>query len=407
MNTEYFLAQKIRKTKGKTFSSSVINIGITSIAIGVAAIMLSFSVLLGFKDTIKEKLFSMSAHLQISKITLNQSFEEAPFVINEETSKFINNNESIASINAIALKSALLRSDEEISGVLLKGVDENYNWQLFEENIKEGRILQKDTSASYGKEIILSNTLKQLLNVKLGDDILINFIQNPPRARKVEIVGFYDTGIEDIDNAYAIVDIDLIRRINDWEPDEIGHLEVFLNDFEQLEPTVSSLYDIIPQDQQIHRITQLLPQFFDWFNLLDRNIIIVLFLIIIVASFNMVSVLLIMIMERTPMIGLLKSLGARNQMIQKIFISNAVIIILKGLALGNFIALGFCFIQDQFKLIPLDPENYYMSYVPVSWSWLTFLLVNIATVILVSLIVILPTLSILKISPVKALKYKD
>lgn len=407
MNIEYFLAQKIRKTKGKTFSASVINIGITSIAIGVAAIMLSFSVLFGFKDTIKEKLFSMSAHLQISKITLNQSFEEAPFVINKETSELIDNNESIASINAIALKSALLRSDEEISGVLLKGVDENYNWQLFEENIKEGRILQKDTSESYGKEIILSITLKKLLNVELGDDILINFIQNPPRARKVEIVGFYDTGIEDIDNAYAIVDIDLIRRINDWEPNEIGHLEVFLNDFEQLEPTVSELYDIIPQDQQIHRITQLLPQFFDWFNLLDRNIIIVLFLIIVVASFNMVSVLLIMIMERTPMIGLLKSLGAKNGMIQKIFVSNAVIIILKGLALGNIIALGFCFIQDQFKLIPLDPENYYMSYVPISYTWLTFFLVNMATVILVSLIVILPTLSILKISPVKALKYKD
>ncbi|WP_341225021.1 FtsX-like permease family protein [uncultured Arcticibacterium sp.] len=407
MNIEYFLAQKIRKTKGKTFSASVINIGITSIAIGVAAIMLSFSVLFGFKDTIKEKLFSMSAHLQISKITLNQSFEEAPFVINKETSELIDNNESIASINAIALKSALLRSDEEISGVLLKGVDGNYNWQLFEENIKEGRILQKDTSESYGKEIILSNTLKKLLNVKLGDDILINFIQNPPRARKVEIVGFYDTGIEDIDNSYAIVDIDLIRRINDWEPNEIGHLEVFLKDFEQLEPTVDGLYDIIPQDQQIHRITQLLPQFFDWFNLLDRNIIIVLFLIIVVASFNMVSVLLIMIMERTPMIGLLKSLGARNGMIQKIFVSNALIIIMKGLAWGNFIALSFCLVQDLFKIIPLDPENYYMSYVPISWSWLTFLLVNIATVILVSLIVILPTLSILKISPVKALKYKN
>lgn len=407
MNTEYFLAQKIRKTKGKTFSSSVINIGITSIAIGVAAIMLSFSVLFGFKDTIKEKLFSMSAHLQLSKITLNQSFEEAPFVINDETSKLINNNESIASINAIALKSALLRSDEEISGVLLKGVDEKYNWELFEENIKEGRVLQEDTSASYGKEIILSKTLKKLLNVKLGDDILINFIQNPPRARKVKIVGFYETGIEDIDNAYAIVDINLIRRINDWEHNEIGHLEVFLKDFQQLESTVDELYDIIPQDQQIHRITQLLPQFFDWFNLLDRNIIIVLFLIIVVASFNMVSVLLIMIMERTPMIGLLKSLGAKNGMIQKIFVSNAVIIILKGLAWGNFIALGFCLIQDQFKIIPLDPENYYMSYVPISWSWLTFLLVNIATVILVSLIVILPTLSILKISPVKALKYKN
>jgi len=201
--------------------------------------------------------------------------------------------------------------------------------------------------------------------------------------------------------------LNLIRRINGWEKDEIGHFEVFLNDFESLNASTKELYDFIPQDQQIHKITQLLPQFFDWFSLLDQNILIVLFLIIVVASFNMVSVLLIMIMERTPMIGLLKSLGAKNGMIQKIFISNAILIIIKGLLIGNAIAISFCFLQEKFQIIPLDPENYYMSYVPVSWHWPIFLWVNFATVFLVGLIIILPTLSILRISPVKALKYKD
>jgi lipoprotein-releasing system permease protein len=406
MNTEYFLARKIRKTKGKTFSSSVINIGITSIAIGVAAIILSFSILLGFKDTIKEKLFSMSAHLQVSKITLNQSFEEAPFVNNAESEGLMAKNENIASINAIALKSALLKSDEEISGVLLKGIDEKYDWSKFESNIIKGRHINPDSS-NYAKEIILSSTLQKLLNVELEDDILIYFIQNPPRARKVKIVGIYDTVIEDIDKSYAIVDLNLIRRINGWKNNEIGHYEVFLNDFETLNASTQELYEFIPQDQQIHKITQLLPQFFDWFSLLDQNIFIVLFLIIVVASFNMVSVLLIMIMERTPMIGLLKSLGAKNGMIQKIFISNALLIIVKGLLIGNVIAISFCFLQEKFKLIPLDPENYYMSYVPVSWHWPIFLWVNLATIFLVGLIIILPTLSILRISPVKALKYKD
>jgi lipoprotein-releasing system permease protein len=406
MNTEYFLAQKIRKTKGKTFSSSVINIGITSIAIGVAAIILSFSILLGFKDTIKEKLFSMSAHLQVSKITLNQSFEEAPFANNPDSRQLLYKNENIASINAIALKNALLKSEEEISGVLLKGVDENYDWSKFNANIKIGRSIKVDT-ASYAKEIMLSSTLQKQLNVKLDDDILIYFIQDPPRARKVKIVGIYDTGIEDIDKSYALVDLNLIRRINDWEENEIGHYEVFLNDFEGLNNTTKNLYDFLPHDQQIHKITQLLPQFFDWFSLLDQNILIVLFLIIIVASFNMVSVLLIMIMERTPMIGLLKSLGSSNGMIQKIFISNALIIISKGLLIGNVIAIAICLVQDKFKLIPLDPENYYMSFVPISWHWPIFLWVNISTVVMVGLIIILPTLSILRISPVKALKYKD
>ncbi|MGK0137909.1 MAG: lipoprotein-releasing system permease protein [Algoriphagus sp.] len=406
MNTEYFLAQKIRKTKGKTFSSSVINIGITSIAIGVAAIILSFSVLLGFKDTIKEKLFSMSAHLQVSKITLNQSFEEAPFLNTPESIKNIANNENIASFNAIALKSALLKSDEEISGVLLKGVDNNYDWSVFESNMVEGRRINFDSS-SYSKEIILSSTLKKLLNVNLDDDLLIYFIQDPPRARKVKIVGIYETGIEDIDKSYALVDLNLIRRINNWKENEVGHLEIFLKDFNSINTSTSSLYNDIPQDQRIHKITQLLPQFFDWFNLLDRNIIIVLFLIIVVASFNMVSVLLIMIMERTPMIGLLKALGARNTFIQKVFISNALIIILKGLAIGNLLAISFCYVQDKFKLIPLDPENYYMSYVPISWHWPTFVFVNVATILVVGMIVILPTISIVRIRPVKALKYKE
>ncbi|MFT7420922.1 MAG: lipoprotein-releasing system permease protein [Arcticibacterium sp.] len=406
MNTEYFLAQKIRKTKGKTFSSSVINIGITSIAIGVAAIILSFSVLLGFKDTIKEKLFSMSAHLQVSKITLNQSFEEAPFLNTPESIKNIANNENIASFNAIALKSALLKSDEEISGVLLKGVDNNYDWSVFESNMVEGRRINFDSS-SYSKEIILSSTLKKLLNVNLNDDLLIYFIQDPPRARKVKIVGIYETGIEDIDKSYALVDLNLIRRINNWKENEVGHLEIFLKDFNSINTSTSSLYNDIPQDQRIHKITQLLPQFFDWFNLLDRNIIIVLFLIIVVASFNMVSVLLIMIMERTPMIGLLKALGARNTFIQKVFISNALIIILKGLAIGNLLAISFCYVQDKFKLIPLDPENYYMSYVPISWHWPTFVFVNVATILVVGIIVILPTISIVRIRPVKALKYKE
>ncbi|MFT6879723.1 MAG: lipoprotein-releasing system permease protein [Psychromonas sp.] len=406
MNTEYFLAQKIRKTKGKTFSSSVINIGITSIAIGVAAIILSFSVLLGFKDTIKEKLFSMSAHLQVSKITLNQSFEEAPFLNTPESIKNIANNENIASFNAIALKSALLKSDEEISGVLLKGVDNNYDWSVFESNMVEGRRINFDSS-SYSKDIILSSTLKKLLNVNLNDDLLIYFIQDPPRARKVKIVGIYETGIEDIDKSYALVDLNLIRRINNWKENEVGHLEIFLKDFNSINTSTSSLYNDIPQDQRIHKITQLLPQFFDWFNLLDRNIIIVLFLIIVVASFNMVSVLLIMIMERTPMIGLLKALGARNTFIQKVFISNALIIILKGLAIGNLLAISFCYVQDKFKLIPLDPENYYMSYVPISWHWPTFVFVNVATILVVGIIVILPTISIVRIRPVKALKYKE
>ncbi len=406
MNTELFLAQKLRKTKGKTFSSSVINIGVASIAIGVAAVLISFSVLMGFKNTIKEKLFSMSGHLQVRKITLNQSFDEVPFSNSLAYQKLLEENENIASINAIALKSALLKSENEISGILLKGIDQNYNSSFFENNLIEGRFINF-APGSYSKEIIISETQRRLLDVNLGDDLLIYFIQQPPRARKVTIVGVYSTGIEDIDKFNAMVDLNLIRRINEWDSLAVGHSEVFLNDLDKADETVNQLYEIIPQDLEVRQVSKMMPAFFDWFNLLDRNIVIVIFLIVIVASFNMVSVLLIMIMERTPMIGLLKSLGAKNGLIQRIFISNAIQIIMKGLILGNALAISLCLLQDRLKLVPLDPQSYYMDYVPVSWDWLVFFQVNLATILIVGLIVSLPTWAILKITPVKALKYKE
>ncbi|UBM59439.1 ABC transporter permease [Marinilongibacter aquaticus] len=406
MNTELFLAQKIRKTKGKTFSSSVIAIGTASIAIGVAAILLSFSVLLGFKDTIKEKLFLMSGHMQMSKITLNQSFEELPFEDSPELQGFLQEEKNVSRVQAVAFKSALLKSETQISGTVLKGVGEDYDWKKFETNLVEGRPIGKDSS-SYAKEIVLSLTQKRLLSVEIGDELLIYFIQNPPRARKVKVVGFYTSGIEEMDKAYSFVDIDLIRRINGWASDEIGHSEIFLNDFDKMDQTINELYAQIPPDLQLTKITNMLHVFFEWFNLLDRNIVIVIVLVIIVASFNMVSVLLIMIMERTPMIGLLKAVGTKNSIIQRIFVLNALQIVVKGLLIGNGLALVLCFLQYQFKLIPLDPVNYYMSYVPVSWSLPVFLLVNLGTVLVVGLIVYLPTWAILRISPVKALKYKD
>ncbi|SOE24151.1 lipoprotein-releasing system permease protein [Spirosomataceae bacterium TFI 002] len=405
MNLEQLLAKKIRITKGQAFSSTVLKVGVISVALGVAVVLISFAVLLGFKETIKEKLFTVSSHLQISKITLNQSYEEAPFVFNSEIQGILKNNTNIARFDPIIQKSAILKSEKEINGVLLKGVADSFDWKAFNVNMVAGRAIELDSS--YSKEIVLSQTQLKLLNVKLGDEILIYFIQNPPRARKLKIVGVYNTGIPELDESFALVDIQLLRRINNWEENEIGHVEVFLNDFKKLDQSASKLYESLPQDLLIKPITRFLPQFFDWFNLLDRNIIIVIILIVAVAGFNMISVLLIMIMERTPMVGLLKSLGTSNASIQKIFTINAFNIIFKGLLIGNLIAMGVCLIQYYFKIIPLEEESYYMSAMPIQWDWMIFLFVNVGITLFVGLIAYLPTISIRKISPVKVLKYKD
>lgn len=406
MNITFFLAEKIKNTKNQTFSSLIIKIGVASIAISISVLLISFFVLFGFKNTIKQKLFGISSHIQISKITLNRSFEEASMPNNLPFLKKIKNNPEIKSINKVGQKSIILKSEEEISGVVLKGVDENYDWSEFETNIIAGRKLSLDKN-EIKNEVIISKKIRKDLNLKLNDDLLVYFIQDPPRARKLKIVGIYDTNVEELDQVYVLGDLKLIQKINGWDEGQYGHLEVFINDLSKLDILKEQLLDQIPVEFQVLKITEILPQFFDWFNLLDRNILMVIVLILVVAAFNMISVLLIMIMERTPMVGLLKSIGTSNRKIQNIFLINGSKIIIRGMIWGNIIGFGLCFLQAKFHFIKLDAANYYMSFVPIEWDFKVAVLINIGIFVAVLLVLIIPTWFIQKINPVKALKYKD
>ena len=403
MKISYFIANRIRNPKGRSFSRVIVRVGILSVAITVSVIILSFFVLLGFKNTIKEKLFSQTSHIQVSKITLNRSFEEAPVPNNSEYFKQVSELPGVRSVSRVAYKSVILKSAEEISGVVVKGVDKEYDWTEFEKNLVEGRVLHPDSA----NEIILSTRIAGILNAKVGESIFAYFIQDPPRARKLTVKGIYDTHVEELDQLYVLADLSLIQRINGWENGEFGHLDVYLKDISRMKEVKSQLLDIFPQDYKVTEVEELLPHFFEWFKFLDRNIVLIIVLIMVVAAFNMISVLLIMIMERTPMIGLLKSLGSSNALIRRIFLINSSRIILYGLLLGNALALVLSFVQWKFELIRLDAQNYYMNYVPIEWSWLAVAGVNLGVFIVVLLVTVLPTFSITRISPVTALKYKD
>ena len=403
MNISSFIANRIRNPKGRSFSRVVVRVGILSVAITVSVIILSFFVLLGFKNTIKEKLFSQTSHIQVSKITLNRSFDETPVPNNSDYFKKVQALPAVRSVSRVAYKSVILKSEEEISGVVLKGVEEGYDWSEFEKNLTEGRILHPDSA----NEIILSTRIAGILNVKVGQSIFAYFIQDPPRARKLTVTGIYNTHVEELDQLYTLTHLSLIRRINLWENGEFGHLDIYLKDLSRLNETKKQLLDIFPQDYKVTDVVELLPHFFEWFKFLDRNIVLIIVLIMLVAAFNMISVLLIMIMERTPMIGLLKSLGSSAGQIRYIFLVNSSRIIVYGLLAGNTLAFFLAFIQWKFRLIKLDAQNYYMNYVPVEWSWLAVAGVNIGVFLVVLLVTVLPTFSIAKISPVTALKYKD
>ncbi|WP_064196982.1 MULTISPECIES: FtsX-like permease family protein [Emticicia] len=406
MNLPRFIAQRIQKTNTTTFTSTVTKIGISSIAIGLAVMIISFSILIGFKKTIKEKLFSLSSHIQVSKITLNQSFEETPLTINTKFHQNYRKIPEIRHLQVVANKAGLLKSTEEHAGIVIKGVGKDYDWDTFNENLVEGRKINfKDTT--YSDEIIISKKIANQLKIKLSEEVRIYFIQNPPRIRKVKVVGIYETGLEEFDKNFILGDLALIQKMNDWNNQTVGHYEIFIKNFDQLDATAKQVFDEIDQDMQILRVTDMFPAIFDWLSLMDRNIIVIIGLILLVASFNMISVLLVMMMERTPMIGLLKALGSDNAKIRKIFIYNGLTIIIKGMAYGNIIGLGFCFLQKEFKIIPLDSESYYMSFVPISIDWLTVLWLNVVTVILVWAVITIPTFVVSKMKLVESLKFKS
>lgn len=403
MNIAFYLAKKIQHTKNQTFSSIIIKVGIASIAIAVSVLILSFFILLGFKNTIKKKLFSQTSHIQVNKITLNRSFEEATMPNNLDFFNKSSKIAEIASISKVALKSVILKSEDEISGVVLKGIDSDYNWAEFEQNIVEGRKLSTKSES----EIIISHKIAKELQLKLNDELLVYFIQNPPRARKLKIVGVYNSNVEELDQVYVLTNLKLIQKINKWEKGEFGHYEIFIKDIDKINLVKNKLLEIFPQEYEVLKVQEILPQFFDWFKLLDRNIIMVIALIAIVAAFNMISVLLIMIMERTPMIGLLKAIGARNALVRNVFLVNGSKIILWGLIIGNIFGIGIAFLQSKYKIVKLDATNYYMNFVPIEWNWWIVIIVNLCVFVVVLLVTYLPSLIIKKISPVEALKYKD
>lgn len=406
MNLIYFLASKIRKTKSSSFTSTVVKVGVASIAIGVATMILAFSVLYGFKLSIKDKLVGLTSHIQVGKITLNRSYDETPLKRNSEIDAIFSESPIVQDYHTVINKAAILKSEEEISGILMKGVDTQFDSSLFKGNIVEGRWMHLNDSTD-AKEIIISQYLAKKLRLKLNDDVLIYFVQNPPRARKMNIVGIYDTGLIDFDKNLIFADLKLIQKLNNWNVNQVGHYEIFLNSIDDVEIAKVDFDQKLPQDLISKPITAIVPQFFEWFQLLDRNILLVIVLIMVVAAFNMISVLLIMIMERIPMIGLLKALGMPNKKIRQVFMTNGFLIITKGLIWGNVIGLGIILIQKYYKLIPLDPESYYIDYVPVLIDLQSILLVNAIVVLIVGITLLIPTLFITKINTVNALKYKD
>lgn len=404
MNLPIFIAKRISKNDTGSFSTVINKIAVISIAVALAALICCFMILKGFEDTIKQKIYSFSGHLIVSKYTLSTSFEESSIVAEDSLIALLEGMEMVKYVQSYAYKAGLLKTEEEVQGVILKGLDGRFDTTAFAIHMIEGHF-PRFPQEGYGTEVAISSKIANYLKLKAGDEVIVFFINKVPRPRKLQITGIYETGLEDFDEKVILGDINLVRRINNWDPKVVGGLEIFLDDPDQMEEAESYVFENTGSDLYVDKVSDKFMQIFDWLRLLNRNVVIFFTLILFVASFNMVSILLILIMERTHMIGMLKSLGSSNAFLRKIFLFNGVSLILRGMFWGNLIGLAFCFIQDRYKLIPLDPTNYYMNHVPITFDFDMVLILNLMVIVITGLTLFIPLAVISRINPIKAIRF--
>ena len=407
MNTEYFIAKKLFSTKEKniSYTKPIFRIAILAISLSVAIMLISVMILSGFKNDISSKIIGFGSHITISNFTNNNSYETEPTSINKELYDSINNDEDIKNINVFATKAAIIKTVDEIHGVVLKGVSTDYDWDFFRSNLVAGDILSLVDSIK-SNDILISKEVANTLRLDVADDLVMYFIQNPSRVRKFNIKGIYTTDMVDFDKLYVIGDIKHIQALNSWGDTLVGGFEIAINNFDDLDLITERLYQKTPSFLDVQSIKEKVPQIFDWLDLQDVNVRLILILILIVSSVNMITCLLILILERTHLIGVLKALGATNWSIRKVFLYITTNLLLKGLVLGNVIALSFALLQKEFSLISLEPATYYMQTVPISFNFLDILLLNIGTVLISYVILIFPSVIITKITPIKAIRFE-
>jgi lipoprotein-releasing system permease protein len=408
VNLPAFIANRLSGKDKENLSGPVIRISVVTIALGLSVMIVAVAVLIGFQTEIRNKVIGFSAHIRIDNFDSNASYEASPVSMDQPFYPELEDVQGIRHIQVFALKAGIIKTEDQLHGVVLKGVGPDYDWDFFKQHLISGSVIKVDDSTASG-ELLISGMISRKLKLKVGDDVRMYFLSGEdaqPRGRKFVVSGIYETGLEEFDQAYVIGDIRHIQSLNNWDATMVSGFEVFIDDFKSLDKMGEMTYKMIGYNLNAETVTDSYPQIFDWLRLMDINVVIILVLMILVAGITIISTLLIMILERTNMIGILKSLGIKNNDLRKLFLYLTARIILMGLLWGNLIGVGISLIQYYTKILPLDEESYYISYVPISLNITDILLINFATFILCLMMVLIPGYIIGKISPVKAIQYR-
>jgi lipoprotein-releasing system permease protein len=409
LNLEYFIAKRliVSKSYKSSVSSPIIKIAILAIALSILMMVMSVATGVGLQQKIREKISAFNGHVIVSNFDDNQSQVTAePIDTRVLPISQLKKNSFITHVQPIITKGALIRTETDVEGIIFKGVDASYQWKNLKEFLVEGKIpTYKEGDIN---EVLISQFLANRLKLKVGNSFNTFFMKTQgklPSVRKFKIAGIYNSGFQEFDSSYIIGNIEHLQRINKWQPNQIGAYEIFIDDFSKLDERAQEIYKSIPPTFNSASISEKYFSVFEWLKLFDFNILVILIIMIGVATINMVVALLVLILERTQLIGMLKALGANNWSVRKIFLYNAAHLISRGLLWGNGIAILLLVLQKKFEIIKLNPESYYVSSAPVDINLLHILLLNVGTILICVLVLLIPSYLITKISPIKALKF--
>ena len=413
MNTELFIARRIisGNKNRKYFSSTITGIVIFGIALSIAVMVASVAIVTGFKKEIRNKVIGFGSDIQVINYDSNLSYQTSPIPLNDTIVSMFSAIKGVNHIQPFAIKAGIVKTTSDIQGLVLKGIDNQFDWSFFDKSMIEGQHFNVNDSA-YNNSIVISSWVARKLRMKTGDSFQMWFVDQRPRFRKFTISGIYETSLAEFDQTFAIVDIKHIQRLNDWSTTQVSGLELEIENFNELTDITWNAREIAASfffgdgsRLKVQNIVERYPQIFDWLKLQDLNVIIIIVLMLVVAGFNMISGLLILILDRTYMIGVLKALGSRNLSIRRIFLYQSSYLILKGLLWGNLIGISLCYLQKKYEIISLNPENYYLTTVPINLNILHILMINAGAMLVILVFLILPSLLVSRISPAKTIRF--
>jgi len=406
MNAATFISKRIFSLSKENLSSTVMRIAVTSVALGIAIMLISIAVVVGFKNQIRDKVIGFVAPIHIQALNQNESIEETPFVFDSVLQARLD-KPFITEMHKTANKAGIIKTDDEIQAVVLKGVDYDYNWSYIDSYIIDGKTPQY-VENERSNDVVISNIIAHKMQLNVGDPVRIWFVDQDMKARgrKFNVVGIYETGLQECDERYVYCDLGQIRRLNGWNNGEIGHLEIWVDNQSLISDYNQQIYYSIPTELVSYSAMETYPHIFDWLELQDMNVVIIIVLMLLVSGITIISMLLIIILERTSTIGLLKAMGASNRLIRSIFLRRSCRILLIGMLIGNVIGIGLCLIQSHFNVIALSPESYYLSAVPIELNLWHIVALNLGTMILWVLMLLLPTMLINNVRPSKSIRFE-